>query len=80
MMEHSQERLEQQQQSVESVLTLQTLQRNTGDYDCEYMSRLYQYTSKSSGEVAAERASQDAAAVEKYLKLTRLQCCRRLSM
>jgi hypothetical protein len=75
----SQERLEQQQQSVESVLTLQTLQRNTGDYDCEYMSRLYQYTSRSSGEEAAERASQDAAAVEKYLKWTRLQC-RRLSM
>ena len=80
MMESNREREERQRQAVDGVLTLQHLQLNTGDYDDEYMSRLYQFSSKSSGEIAAERGIQDAAAVTSYLEPTRREECRRLSM
>ena len=80
MMESSKEREVRQRQAVDGVLTMQHLQRNTGDYDDEYLSRLYQFSSKSSGAIAAERGAQDAQAVTAYLAPTRIQERRRLSM
>jgi hypothetical protein len=64
----------------DSVLDEQDLQRTYGVFDDVYMADLYRFTTAECRQEAADRASQDAMAVENYLKNTRCRFCRHLSM
>jgi hypothetical protein len=63
----------------DSVLNEQDLQRDHGFVDDEYMANCYKFNTAKCQQEAANRASQDAAAVDNYLKSTR-GICRRMSM
>ena len=63
----------------ESVLNEQHMQREDGNYDDEYLSKVYKFSTRRSSNEAKERANQDEADVQKYLQSTR-RICRRLTI
>jgi hypothetical protein len=62
-----------------SVLNEQDLQRKDGLFDDDDIRNIYNLATLESKQEAAERAKQDAAEIENYLRSTRTMC-RRLSM
>jgi hypothetical protein len=65
--------------AVESVMEEQTTQRQYGQYDEDRISEQYRYSTMNNKWEAGERAQQDNAEVEGYLKSTR-KMMRRLSV
>lgn len=63
----------------ESVLNEQHMQREDGNFDDEYLSKVYKFSTRRSSNEAKERANQDEADVQKYLQSTR-RICRRLTI
>lgn len=65
-------------EAYESVIEEQKMQKLRGKYDDEYIRTIYQFHTVDAQVIANERAQNDAAAVENYLRVTR-KMCRRLS-
>jgi hypothetical protein len=62
-----------------SVLDEQDQQRQSGEFDDGHMANVCKFSTLQNQKEAEERARQDAAEIENYLRTTRRQC-RRLSM
>ena len=76
---HHEDRTHAKVDAWESVLNEQHAQREDGNYDDEYLSKVYKFSSRRSSNEAKARADQDEADVKNYLQSTR-RICRRLTI